>query len=80
MEFTEELRLQLKSEDAKVKQDAKDCLIIANKLKELDGGRIWSSKWSLLTSVRWVKDKDKELVRQFKPTEIGKIFIKGLEN
>ena len=76
MEFTKELRLQLKSEDVKVKQDAKDCLIIANKLKELDGGHIWSSKWSVLTSVRWVKGKEWE--RQFEPSEIGKIFIKGI--
>ena len=76
MELTKELRLQLKSEDAKVKQDAKDCLIIANKLKELDDGHIWSSKWSVLTSVRWVKDK--EWKRQFEPSEIGKIFINGL--
>ena len=78
MELTEELRLQLKSEDAKVKQDAKDCLIIANKLKELDDGHIWSSKWGVLTSVTWVKDK--VLERKFEPSEIGKIFIKGLEN
>lgn len=76
MELTKELRLQLKSEDAKVRQDAKDCLIIANKLKELDDGHIWSSDWRVLTSVRWVKDK--EWKHQFKPSKIGKIFINGI--
>ena len=76
MELTKELRLQLKSEDAKVRQDAKDCLIIANKLKELNDGNIWSSDWRVLSSVRWVKNKEWE--RQFEPTKIGKIFIKGL--
>lgn len=76
MELTKELRLQLKSEEAKVKQDAKDCLIIAKKLMELDDGHVWSSEWCVLTSVRWVKDKEWE--RQFEPSEIGKIFIKGL--
>lgn len=76
MELTKELRLQLKSEDAKAKQDAKDCLIIANKLKELNDGHIWSSEWRVLTSVRWVKNKERK--RQFEPTEIGKIFVKGL--
>ena len=76
MELTKELRLQLKSEDAKVKQDAKDCLIIANKLKELDDGHVWSSDWRVLTRVTWVKNKEWE--RQFEPSEIGKIFIKGL--
>ena len=55
---------------------AKDCLIIANKLKELNDGSIWSSDWRVLTSVRWVKNKEWE--RQFEPSEIGKIFIKGL--
>ena len=48
MELTKELRLQLKSDDAKVKQDAKDCLIIANKLKELNDGHIWTSLRSKL--------------------------------
>lgn len=76
MELTKELRLQLKSEDAKVRQDAKDCLIIANKLKKLNDGHVWSSDWRVLTRVRWVKDKEWE--RQFEPSEIGKIFIKGI--
>jgi len=78
MGLTEELCLQLKSEDAKVRQDAKDCLIIANILLELSDGHIWSNDWRVLTSVRWVKDK--EWKRQFEPSEIGKIFIKGINN
>jgi hypothetical protein len=76
MELTKELHLQLKSEDAKVKQDAKYCLIIANKLKELNDGHVWSNDWRVLARVRWVKDK--EWKRQFEPSEVGKIFIKGL--
>lgn len=76
MELTKELRLQSKSEDAKVRQDAEDCLKIADKLAELNDGHIWSSDWRMLTSVRYVKGK--EWKRQFEPSEIGKIFIKGL--
>ena len=76
MELTKELRLQLKSEDSKIKQDAKYCLIIANKLAELNDGHIWSSDWRILTEVKYVKDK--EWKRQFEPSEVGKIFIKGL--
>ena len=77
MELTKELRLQLKSEDAKIKQDAKDCLLIANKLAEFSDGHIWSSDWRVLTSVRYVKDK--EWKRQYEPSEIGKVFVKGLK-
>lgn len=79
MELSNELKNQLKSDDAKVKQDAKDCLIIANKLKELDDGHIWSSKWRVLTSVRWV-GKGKDCKRLYEPSSVGKIFIKGINN
>ena len=78
MELLKELKNQIKSDDTKVRQDAKDCLVIANKLKEIDRGHVWSSKWRVLTSVKWVKGKEWE--RQFEPSEIGKIFIKGINN
>jgi hypothetical protein len=76
MELLKELKNQIKSDDAKVRQDAKDCLAIANKLKEIDSGHVWLSKWRVLTSVKWVKGK--EWKRQLEPSEIGKIFIRGL--
>ena len=69
------LEKQLKTEN---KQDAEDCLKIYNKLKEMDNGRVWESKWTTLVSVKFVGTyPDNE--RRFKPTSIGYIFLKGIE-
>lgn len=79
MKLTSELKEQLKSENPIVSKNAKDCLAIANKLMEIDDGHIWSSKWSTLTCVRWV-GKGVNCKRQHEPNEIGKIFLKGINN
>ena len=39
------LNKQLKTEH---KEDAENCLIIYNKLKEMHGGHVWSSNWTPL--------------------------------
>lgn len=59
------------------KQDAEDCLIIYNKLKEMYNGHVWDSNWRLLVSTifRGFPNDD----RRFEPTSIGKIFLKGLK-
>ena len=78
MGIIEELHTQLKSDDEKVRQDAKDCLTIANKLKELEDGHIWSTQWRVLTTVGWIGKVGYR--RWYKPSKIGEIFIKGLNN
>lgn len=68
------LNQQLKTEH---KQDAEDCLKIYNYLKETTGG-VWESKWSLLVTTIFKGFPSDE--RRFKVTNIGSIFLKGLEN
>lgn len=79
MKIIDELKIQLESEDEIVRQDARDCLTIANKLKELEDGRIWSTQWRVLTTVGWI-GKVENYRRWYKPSKIGEIFIKGLNN
>lgn len=80
MGITGKLKIQLESEDEIVRQDAKDCLTIANKLKELENGCIWSTQWQVLTTVVWVGKVGNYRQHWYKPSKIGEIFIKGLNN
>jgi hypothetical protein len=79
MKLTEELKEQAKSADAKVAQDAKDCLAIAEKLKEINGDDyIWSSQWRVLTDVRW-NGKYPHYTKRYSPSKIGEVFLKGIK-
>ena len=69
------LQKQLKTE---YKEDAENCLIIYNKLKEMYNGSVWSSNWTPLVGTIFKGFPSDE--RRFKPTEIGKIFLNGLNN
>ena len=69
------LQYQLKTE---YKEDAENCLIIYNKLKEMYNGSVWSSNWAPLVDTIFKGFPSDE--RRFKPTEIGKIFLNGLNN
>lgn len=69
------LQLQLKTE---YKQDAEDCIIIYNKLTELDNGSVWDSKWRFLVNTIYKGFPSDD--RRFKPTDIGHIFLQGLKN
>ena len=69
------LQKQLKTE---YKEDAENCLIIYNKLKEMYNGSVWSSNWVPLVDTIFKGFPSDE--RRFKPTEIGKIFLNGLNN
>ena len=73
--LTDKLNKQLKTEH---KKDAEDCLKIAEKLKEIDDNRIWSNKWSILVDTIYKGFPHDE--RRYKPTTIGRIFLKGIEN
>ena len=74
MNTYERLQKQLETE---YKQDAEDCLKIYNKLKELDKGSVWSSKWNILVDITFKGYPSDE--RTFKPTPIGHIFLKGID-
>jgi hypothetical protein len=67
------LNKQLKTE---YKQDAEDCLKIYNKLKEMDGGSVWDSKWKPLTDVTFEGFPSSN--RRYKPSAMGYIFLKGI--
>lgn len=71
------LQKQLKSEDAKLKKDAEDCIKIYDKLQELNNGSVWSSQWQQLVTPRFKGFPSDE--RTHHPTAIGYIFLKGIE-
>ncbi len=67
------LKDQLKSD---LKKDAEDCFKIYNYLKENTGG-VWESDWTKLVQTIF-PEKFPSNKKVFKPTEIGRIFLKGL--
>lgn len=69
------LQAQLKTE---YKQDAEDCIKIYNKLKDISGGHVWSRDWDGLVDTIYKGLPSSE--RRFKPTSVGYIFLKGIEN
>lgn len=68
------LQKQLKTEH---KQDAEECLLIYNKLKEMSNGHVWESNWNPLVSTIFKGFPSDE--RRFKPTAIGKVFLDGMK-
>lgn len=69
------LQKQLKTE---YKQDAEDCIEIYNKLKEMYNGHVWLSVWNPLVATSFIGTYP--YTRRFKPTAIGYIFLKGINN
>ena len=67
------LEEQLKT---KYKKDAEDCLKIYKYLLETTNS-VWQSDWSCLVTV--IFDGFPSDKRRFKPTKIGYVFLKGLE-
>lgn len=70
----ERLEKQLKTD---YKQDAEDCLKIYNKLKEMNNGCVWESKWNFLVTTIFKGFPSDE--RRFKPNDIGYIFLEGIK-
>ena len=64
--------------ETEYKKDAEDCLKIYNKLIEMYDGHVWESNWSPLVYTIFKGFPSDE--RRFKPTSIGYIFLKGLQN
>lgn len=77
MKIYDTLKKQLLMSD--YSEDAKNCIKIYNKLKELDKGSVWSSKWNILTTCLF-KGKYPKVIKIYKPTEIGCIFLMGLRD
>lgn len=72
------LQKQLKSEDAKIKKDAEDCIKIYEKLKEMNNGSVWDTQWREMTKVSFVGNYP-NTDKIYKPSEIGFVFLKGIE-
>lgn len=69
-QILDELNRQLQNKDKEIRKYAEDCIVIANKLSEIFGGKIYTHDWTTL--VKFI-DKD-----NYAPTEIGEIFLKGI--
>lgn len=70
--------LQKQLKDEAHKKDAEDCLKIYEKLKELnDGGSVWASQWNPLVEVHYEGFPSDN--RTYKPSNLGYIFLKGIE-
>ncbi len=59
------------------KQDAEDCIKIYNKLQEMYNGSVWESNWNPLVDTIFKGFPSDE--RRYKPSSIGRIFLKGLD-
>lgn len=73
--LSDRLQIQLKTE---FKKDAEDCIKVYNKLKEIQNGSVWSSTWTPLVQTIFKGFPSDE--RRFKLTDIGEIFLKGIQN
>ena len=67
-----------KQVQTELKKDAEDCIEIYEKLKELNNGNVWSSDWQQLVEVRYKGFPSDD--RIYKPSKIGYVFLKGIEN
>lgn len=68
------LQKQLKTENSK---NAEDCLKIYDKIKEMNDGKVWESQWNPLVQVTFKGFPSDE--RKYKPSNIGYIFLKGID-
>ena len=68
--------LQKQLEMAEHRQDAEDCIFIYDNLKEIEGA-VWNSTWRVLTKVE-TKGMYPNCIKIYKPSKIGKIFIRGI--
>lgn len=67
------LQRQLKFDE--YKEDAKDCLKIYEKLKELNNGNVWQSNWQPLVDVKFIGEYPNSIAI-YKPNQMGYVFIK----
>lgn len=70
----DELQIQIKK--GEFKKEGEDCLIMYNKLIEI--GSASGSIWGILTDVNFIGNYP-NCERTYKPSVIGRIFLKGIE-
>ena len=70
------LQKQLQTEE--YKKDAEDCLKIYEKLKEMNNGSVWSLQWQQLVDTYFKGFPSDD--RRYKPSKMGYVFLKGIEN
>lgn len=59
---------------------AKDCLLIYEKLKEINNGSVWSSQWDILTTISgWIGDTHPKTMA-IKPTNLGYELLKSIKS
>lgn len=75
MKIKDELQKQLQMPE--YEQNARDCIAIYNKLKELYDGHVWNNYWDVL-AIRSFKGKYPDTKFIHRPSKIGEIFLKGL--
>lgn len=68
--------LQKQLQNKEYAQDAIDCMRIYKKLLEMNDGQLWRNVWNVLVNVR-VK-RERELVMIYHPTDVGKVFLRGV--
>lgn len=69
-----DLLSQLKT---KYKEEARECIKVYDKLKELNNGSVWQSQWTPLVYTQYSGTYPNSRAI-FKLTPIGRIFLKGL--
>ena len=72
--------LQKQLEDLETKKDAEDCIRIYENIKERSDGRVWASDFSPLCRVVGYVGQYPNSRMVYKPTSIGRIFLKGLDS
>lgn len=78
MKTIERLKKQAKNPDNNISQDGKNCLLIYNKLLELNDGHVWQTDFGTLVKCQWINNGN-WFERRYKPSKIGEIFINGLK-
>lgn len=68
----------LKQLETDYSEDARGCLKIYEAIKKLNGGSIPSDQWMVLSRVQYLGTHT-DSMRVYSPSEIGYIFLKGLE-
>lgn len=68
----------LKQLETDYSEDARDCLKIYEAVKKLNGGSIPSDQWMVLSRVQHLGTHI-DSMRVYSPSEIGYVFLKGLE-
>lgn len=68
----------LKQLETDYSEDVRDCLKIYETIKKLNGGSIPSDQWMVLSRVQYLGTHT-DSMRVYSPSEIGYIFLKGLE-